>query len=54
MARPAVIGHVDAIAQSSVQQQLATARLKAFAIDSNLVASCHYLIPEGFKFPIYG
>jgi hypothetical protein len=54
MTRPAIIGHVDAVAQSSVQQQLAAARLKAFAIDSNLVASCHCLIPEGFKFPIYG
>jgi hypothetical protein len=45
---------VDAVAQGSVQQQLAVARQKAIAIDSNLVTSCHSLIPEGFKFPVYG
>jgi hypothetical protein len=45
------MGQVDAVAQSSVQQQLAAARQKATAIDSNLVTSCHRLIPEGFKFP---
>ena len=54
MAGAAVIGQVDAVAQSSVQQQLAAARRKAMAIDSDLVTSCHCLIPEGFKFPIYG
>ena len=63
VAGAAVIGQVDAVAQSSVQQQLAAARQKALAIDSNLVTSCHCLIrllslirltPEGFKFPIYG
>ena len=54
VAGTAVIGQVDAVAQSSVQQQLAAARQKAIAIDSNLVTSCHCLIPEGFKFPVYG
>ena len=54
VAGAAVIGQVDAVAQSSVQQQLAAARQKAIAIDRNLVTSCHCLIPEGFKFPIYG
>ena len=48
-----VMGQVDAVAQSSVQQQLAAARQKAIAIDSNLM-TCHYLIPEGFKFPVDG
>src|SRR6185312_6279522 len=47
----ALIGQVDAVAQRSVQQHLTGARQKAIAIDSNLVASCHCLIPEGFKFP---
>jgi hypothetical protein len=51
VARAAVIGQVDAVAQSSVQQQLAAVRQKAMAIDSNLVTSRHCLIPEGFKFP---
>ena len=54
VAGAAVMGQVDAVAQSSVQQQLAAARQKAIAIDSNSVTSCHCLIPEGFKFPIYG
>ena len=49
VARAAVKGQVDAVAQSSVQQQLAAACQKATAIDSNLVASCHCLIPEAFK-----
>src|SRR4029079_8640342 len=46
----AIIGQVDAGAQSSVQQQLAAASQKATAIESNLLASWHCLIPEGFKF----
>src|SRR5262249_54376523 len=37
-----------------VQQQLSAARWKAAAIDSDSVASCHCLFPEGFKFPFYG
>ena len=45
-----VMGQVDAVAQSSVQQQLAAARQKAIAIDSNLM-TCHYLIPEDFGVP---
>jgi hypothetical protein len=49
-----VIGQVDAIAQGGIQQQLAALRQKARAIDRNLVTSCHDLIPEGPKFPIYG
>jgi hypothetical protein len=51
VASTAVIGQFDAVAQSGVQQQLAAARRKASAIDSNLVTSCHCLIPEGS--PIY-
>jgi hypothetical protein len=50
----AIIGQLDAIVQSSVQQHLAVVRQKALAIDSNFVTSCHCLIrliPEGFKFP---
>jgi hypothetical protein len=47
------MGQVDAVAQSSVQQQLAATRQKAIPIDRNLVASCHCLIPEGFKLPTY-
>jgi hypothetical protein len=54
VAGTAVMRQVDAVAQGSVQQQLAVARQKAIAIDSNLVTSCHCLIPEGFKFPVYG
>jgi hypothetical protein len=54
VAGAAVMGQVDAVAQSSVQQQLAAARQKAIAIDRNSVTSCHCPIPEGFKFPIYG
>jgi hypothetical protein len=51
VAGAAVIGQVDAVPQSSVQQQLSAARRKALPIDSNLVISCHCLIPEGFSFP---
>src|SRR5262245_31756909 len=54
VAGAAVIGQVDAVVQSSVQQQLAAARLKGIAIDSNFVTSCHCpirLIPEAFKAP---
>ena len=51
MAGATVIGQVDAVAQSSVQQHLAAARQKAMAIDSDLVTSCHCLIPEGFNSP---
>jgi hypothetical protein len=54
VAGTAVIGQVDAVAQGGVQQQLAAAGLKAGAIDGYFAASCHYLIPEGFEFPIYG
>jgi hypothetical protein len=54
VAGTAVIGQVDAVTQSSVQQQRAAACRKAIAVDRNLVTSCHRLIPEGFKFPIYG
>src|SRR5262245_39504187 len=43
VAGAAVVGQVDAVGQSSVQQQLAAARQKAIAIDSNLVSSCHCL-----------
>jgi hypothetical protein len=49
VAGPAIKGQVDAVAQSGVEEQLAAARLKALAIDSNLVTSCHCLIPEDFK-----
>jgi hypothetical protein len=45
---------VDAVAQGGVQQQLAAARQKAISVDSNSVTSCHCLIPEDFKFFIYG
>jgi hypothetical protein len=54
VAGAAVVGQVDAIVQSGVQQQLAALRQKTLAIDSNFVTSCHCLIPEGFKVPIYG
>ena len=54
VAGAAVMGQVDAVAQRSVQQQLAAARQKALPIDRNLVTSCHGLIPEGFKLPMYG
>ena len=54
VAGSAVIGQVDAVRQGSVQQQLAAARQKAIAIDSNSVTVCHCLIPEGLKFPLYG
>jgi hypothetical protein len=46
-----VIGQIDAIAQSRVQQQLAAARPKAIPIDSNLVTSCHCpRTPQPFSF----
>ena len=54
VAGAAVMGQVDAVAQRSVQQQLAAARQKAIAVDSNSVTPCHCLIPEGSKFPVYG
>ena len=50
VAGSAVMGKIDAVVQCSVQQQFAAARLNAIAIDSDLVASCHCPIPEGFKF----
>jgi hypothetical protein len=52
VAGAAVIGQVDAVSQSSVQQQLAAACRKAASIDGNLVTSRHCLIPEGS--PVYG
>jgi hypothetical protein len=45
---------VDAVAQGSVQQQLAVARQKAIAIERNLVTFCHRLIPEDLRFPVCG
>jgi hypothetical protein len=57
VAGAAVIGQVDAVIKSSVQQQLATVRHKTLAVDGDFVTSCHYLIrpiPEGFRFPICG
>jgi hypothetical protein len=54
VAGAAVRGHVDAIAQRSIQKQLAAARQKATAIDRYLVISRHCPIPEGLKFPING
>src|SRR5262249_40509873 len=54
VAGAAVIGQVDAVVQSGVQQHLAVVRQKAIAIDSDLVTSCHcliHLIPEAFKSP---
>jgi hypothetical protein len=54
VAGTAVMREVDAVAQGSVQQQLAVARLKAIAIECNLVTFCHCLIPEDFKFPVCG
>ena len=54
VAGAAVMRQVDAVAQGSVQQQLAAARQKAIAIDSNLVTSLPLSDPEGFKFPVYG
>jgi len=50
----AVIGQIDAVAQSRVQKQLTSTRTKAFAIQCNLVAACHCPIPEGFTFPNAG
>jgi hypothetical protein len=44
------MGQVDAMAQSSVQQQLAAPRQEAVAIDSNSVTSCHRLTQEGSRF----
>ena len=54
MAGAAVMGQVDAVAQSCVQQHLAAARQKAIAVDRYPVTSCHGLIPEGPKFPVCG
>ena len=54
VAGAAVMGQVDAVAQSCVQQQLAAARQKAIAVDGNSVTSCHGPIPEGHKFPVCG
>jgi hypothetical protein len=57
MAGAAVIRQVDAIVESSVQQQLAAVRHKALAVDGDFVTSCHYLIrpiTESFRFPICG
>jgi hypothetical protein len=48
VAGAAVMGQLDAVAQSSIQQQLAAGRQKALAIDGYLVMSCHCLILEGF------
>jgi hypothetical protein len=39
---------INAIAQGSIQQQLATLGQKAFFIYRYSVASCHCAIPEGF------
>src|SRR5690606_4727694 len=43
VASAAVIGQVDAVFQSRIQQQLAPARRKALPIDRNLVTSRHSL-----------
>jgi hypothetical protein len=50
VAGAAVVGQLDAVAQGSIQQQLAAGRQKAFAIDGYLVMSCHCLslILQGF------
>ena len=45
MAGAAIVRKVDTIAQSSVEQQLAAAREEAFAVDGNLVTSCHLPFP---------
>jgi hypothetical protein len=47
MAGSAVKGQLDAVAQRRIEQQLAAAGDKTFPIDRNLVASGHFLIPEG-------
>jgi hypothetical protein len=54
VAGAAIMGQVDAVAKGGVEQQLAAAREKAFAIDRDLVTSCHCLIPEIFEFSICG
>ncbi len=50
VAGAAVIGQLDAVAQGSIQQQLAAGRQKALAIDGYLVMFCHCLslILQGF------
>jgi hypothetical protein len=52
MTGAAVMRQVDAVAQRSVEQQLAVARQKAVTIDRNAVSSCHCLIPEGLNSPL--
>jgi hypothetical protein len=45
----AVKREIDAVAQGSVEQQLTALSQKAFSIYRNLVASCHFSIPEDYK-----
>jgi hypothetical protein len=49
VASAAVKGQGDAVAQGSVQQQLAAARHKAPAIYRDLVTAWHLLIPVGLR-----
>jgi hypothetical protein len=51
VAGTAIMREVDAVAQGSVQQQLAVARRKTIAIERNVVTFCHCLIPEDLKLP---
>jgi hypothetical protein len=46
VAGTAIMREIDAVAQGSVQQQLAVACEKAIAVERNLVTFCHCLIPE--------
>jgi len=48
VARPAVVGHSDAVAQSSVEQQFTATRLKAASIYGDL-AAWHFLIHGCFR-----